>query len=85
MKKQLLAFASLVFISLMANAQKVAFEEFNLDNGLHVILHQDNTAPVVSVGVMYNVGGKIWVETIIQNELVLPISLNIYYLKELKI
>ena len=52
MKKQLLTFASLVFISLMANAQKVAIEEFNLDNGLHVILHQDNTAPVVSVGVM---------------------------------
>lgn len=41
-----------------ANAQKVEFEEFNLDNGLHVILHQDNTAPVVTVGVMYDVGGK---------------------------
>jgi len=39
-------------------AQKVAFEEFDLDNGLHVILHQDNTAPVVTTAVMYHVGAK---------------------------
>lgn len=39
-------------------AQEVDFTEYDLDNGLHVILHQDNTAPVVSVGVMYHVGGK---------------------------
>ncbi|WP_339915989.1 pitrilysin family protein [Yeosuana marina] len=58
MKKHLLAFAVLAFISLTANAQKVKFEEFDLDNGLHVIMHQDNTAPVVTIGVMYNVGGK---------------------------
>lgn len=50
--------ASLVFVGVTSNAQKVEFEEFDLDNGLHVILHQDNTAPVVTVGVMYNVGGK---------------------------
>ena len=47
-----------LFIGVVANAQKVEFEEFDLDNGLHVILHQDNTAPVVTVGVMYDVGGK---------------------------
>ena len=34
------------------------FEEFDLDNGLHVILHQDNSAPVVVTSVMYDVGGK---------------------------
>jgi predicted Zn-dependent peptidase len=39
-------------------AQKVAFEEYNLSNGLHVILHQDNTAPVVTTSVMYHVGSK---------------------------
>jgi zinc protease len=39
-------------------AQQVAFEELDLDNGLHVILHQDNSAPLVTVGVMYDVGGK---------------------------
>jgi hypothetical protein len=45
----------------------------------HVILHQDKTV-LVTTGVMYHVGAKDeealpWV---------LPISLNIYYLKELE-
>lgn len=39
-------------------AQQVDFTEFDLDNGLHVILHQDNTAPVVTTAVMYHVGAK---------------------------
>jgi predicted Zn-dependent peptidase len=39
-------------------AQKVNFEEYDLDNGLHVILHQDNAAPVVTTAVMYHVGAK---------------------------
>ncbi len=39
-------------------AQEVGFEEYDLENGLHVILHQDNTAPVVVTSVMYHVGGK---------------------------
>lgn len=58
MKNYLLALASLLFISHQAIAQKVEFEEFDLDNGLHVIMHQDNTAPVVITSVMYDVGGK---------------------------
>jgi predicted Zn-dependent peptidase len=40
------------------SAQKVAFEEYDLDNGLHVILHNDNSAPVVITSVMYHVGSK---------------------------
>ena len=39
-------------------AQEVEFTEYDLDNGLHVILHQDNTAPVVTTSVMYHVGAK---------------------------
>ena len=39
-------------------AQQVDFTEFDLDNGLHVILHQDNSAPVVTTAVMYHVGAK---------------------------
>nr|WP_321233740.1 pitrilysin family protein [uncultured Psychroserpens sp.] len=58
MKKCLFLLASLMFVGFSANAQKVEFEEFDLDNGLHVILHQDNTAPVITIGVMYDVGGK---------------------------
>ena len=41
-----------------AFAQKVAFEEYNLSNGLHVILHNDPSAPVVITSVMYHVGAK---------------------------
>lgn len=39
-------------------AQEVSFKEYDLDNGLHVIMHQDNAAPVVTVSVMYHVGAK---------------------------
>ncbi|MEO6136669.1 MAG: pitrilysin family protein [Ginsengibacter sp.] len=39
-------------------AQEVSFTEYNLPNGLHVVLHQDNKAPVVAVSVMYHVGSK---------------------------
>lgn len=50
--------ALIIASAISLNAQQVDFEEFDLENGLHVILHQDNTAPVVITSVMYNVGGK---------------------------
>jgi len=58
MKKCLFSLASLLLFGLTATAQQVEFEEFDLENGLHVILHQDNSAPVVITSVMYDVGGK---------------------------
>ncbi|HLT34418.1 MAG TPA: pitrilysin family protein [Aquaticitalea sp.] len=58
MKKSLFSLAFMMSIGLVANAQKVEFEEYDLDNGMHVILHQDNTAPVVITSVMYHVGAK---------------------------
>lgn len=39
-------------------AQQIEFEEYDLSNGLHVILHQDHSAPVVVTSVMYHVGAK---------------------------
>lgn len=42
----------------MLFAQSVSYVEYELSNGLHVILHQDNTAPVVTTSVMYHVGAK---------------------------
>lgn len=57
MKKTLTVLATL-FITMSALAQKVEFNEFTLDNGLHVILHQDKSAPVVVTSVMYHVGAK---------------------------
>jgi zinc protease len=51
--------ALLLLLGTMASqAQKVAFTEYDLKNGLHVVLHQDNSAPVVCVSVMYHVGSK---------------------------
>ncbi len=44
--------------SLFAQSGQIEFTEFDLDNGLHVILHKDNTTPIVTVAVMYNVGSK---------------------------
>ena len=58
MKKRLLTLVAFVLIGFLSTAQKVNFEEYDLDNGLHVILHQDNTAPVVTTSVMYHVGAK---------------------------
>ncbi|MCF6359153.1 MAG: insulinase family protein [Cyclobacteriaceae bacterium] len=48
-----------VFIgSAYAQEGRIKFEEYDLDNGLHVILHQDNTTPIVTVSVLYHVGSK---------------------------
>lgn len=58
MKKYFLSLASIAFLSTLSKAQQIKFEEYNLPNGLHVILHQDNSAPVVTTGVMYHVGAK---------------------------
>ena len=58
MKKSLIALSSMLMLGGTAFAQKVAFEEYNLDNGLHVILHNDPSAPVVITSVMYHVGAK---------------------------
>jgi predicted Zn-dependent peptidase len=56
MKKSILSIASAMLLVFASNEQKVEFEEYDLSNGMHVILHQDNSAPVVTVEVMYDVG-----------------------------
>jgi len=52
------ALSAFSLFSLNARGQKVAFTEYDLPNGLHVILHDDHHAPVVAVSVMYHVGSK---------------------------
>lgn len=47
-----------VLTGLLVQAQNVQFEEYDLPNGLHVILHQDNGAPLVTTSVLYHVGAK---------------------------
>jgi zinc protease len=36
----------------------IPFEEFRLDNGLRVIVHEDRKAPIVAVNIWYHVGSK---------------------------
>lgn len=49
----------LAVVPLLASAQvNIKFVEYNLPNGLHVILHEDHSAPIVSQVVAYHVGSK---------------------------
>lgn len=41
-----------------AQMNRIQFTEYELDNGLKVLLHQDKTTPIVAVSVMYHVGSK---------------------------
>ena len=52
--------AATILIATIAKAQskKIEFVEYTLKNGLHVILHQDNSTPIVAVSMMYLVGSK---------------------------
>ncbi len=58
MKKLILSLAVLLGLSYQGNAGEIKFQEFDLDNGLHVILHEDHTTPNVAVSVLYHVGSK---------------------------
>jgi zinc protease len=61
MKKWFLLFSVGMLASTASFAQtarKINFEKYTLPNGLKVILHQDNSAPVVAVTTLYHVGSK---------------------------
>ncbi|UII21978.1 M16 family metallopeptidase [Fulvivirga ligni] len=60
MKKAMIGLLFVLLIGATAYGQgkKIEFTEYDLDNGLHVILHQDNSTPIVAVTMMYHVGSK---------------------------
>lgn len=61
MKKNIVfAIGALLAISSFAQdkTKKIEFVEYDLDNGMHVILHEDHTTPIVAVSVLYHVGSK---------------------------
>jgi zinc protease len=62
MKKKTLFILPLFLLGFFGNTYATSphfeFTEYTLDNGLHVILHQDNTTPNVVVNIMYHVGSK---------------------------
>ncbi len=54
-----LFFLLLFFISVnFGQGKRIDFVEYDLENGLHVILHQDNSTPIVNFSVLYHVGSK---------------------------
>jgi len=81
MKRGILTLIAVFLLVFSSNAQKVEFEEYDLNNGMHVILHQDNAAPVVTVEIMYDVVQL----TKKMVKLAWPIFMNICYLQEQKI
>ncbi len=47
-----------VGLNLFGQAREIEFVEYELDNGLKVLLHEDPSTPIVAVSVMYHVGSK---------------------------
>ncbi len=59
MRKLFLSILSLSGIySLHAQSVNIKFTEYDMPNGLHVILHEDHTIPTVAISVLYHVGSK---------------------------
>ncbi|MEQ9262316.1 MAG: pitrilysin family protein [Owenweeksia sp.] len=58
MKKTLLSLLFLGAAQIAFAQANIKFEEYDLDNGLHVILHEDHSTPIVAVSVLYHVGSK---------------------------
>lgn len=59
-KKFIMALGIMSCLGLQAQneAKNIEFVEYDLDNGLHVILHEDHSTPIVAVSVLYHVGSK---------------------------
>ncbi len=59
MKKLILwIFALFILNTTFAQSNEIKFVEYDLANGLHVILHEDHSTPIVATSVMYHVGSK---------------------------
>jgi predicted Zn-dependent peptidase len=58
MKKLLLSTVILVLGSTVYGQRKIDFIEYDLPNGMHVILHEEHATPIVAVSVLYHVGSK---------------------------
>ncbi|MGZ6540113.1 MAG: M16 family metallopeptidase, partial [Bacteroidia bacterium] len=58
--KSILLSATLLGSNLLIaqTSSAVKFTQYDLPNGLHVILHEDHSTPIVAVTVLYHVGSK---------------------------
>ena len=58
MKQFCLGCCLLLTLTAFAQDNRIDFKEYELDNGLKILLHEDKTTPLVAVSVMYHVGSK---------------------------
>ena len=59
LKNTFTLFSFLLVINLTySQSTKIDFEEYELKNGLKVLLHENHRTPIVAVSVMYHVGAK---------------------------
>lgn len=58
MRNFIITLGTMLLTTNLLFGQHIEFDQYTLDNGLHVILHQDKSAPVVTTSVMYHVGAK---------------------------
>jgi predicted Zn-dependent peptidase len=56
--RRLLLVIALIPASLSGQAGKIAFEQFTLPNGLHVVYSEDHSTPLVTVDLWYDVGSR---------------------------
>jgi predicted Zn-dependent peptidase len=49
---------SLFLVAILAQSGAIAFEQFTLPNGLHVVYSEDHSTPIVSVDLWYEVGSR---------------------------
>ncbi|MFN5633181.1 MAG: M16 family metallopeptidase [Flavobacteriia bacterium] len=48
-----------IILSFSVNGQKkIEYVEYDLPNGLHVIIHEEHATPIVAVSILYHVGSK---------------------------
>ncbi len=48
----------ITLVSAIHAQRKIDFVEYDLPNGMHVILHEEHATPIVAVSVLYHVGSK---------------------------
>lgn len=59
MKRKLILFFLLSgFVFVNAQTRKIDFVQYDLSNGMHVILHKDNSTPIVAITMLFHVGSK---------------------------
>ncbi|MBM4171301.1 MAG: insulinase family protein [Ignavibacteria bacterium] len=57
-KKLIIGLFLIGFVFISGQSRKIDFEQYDLSNGMNVILHKDNSLPIVAITLTYHVGSK---------------------------